>query len=103
MKNLVNLSGGALVLSDSFCSSVFKQSCFRLFEKASVTNSQGPPLAHLKMGFNAMMEVHVSKELRISGLIGPAISLAKKNTAMVSDIVISTSLCSTIMCYSPAS
>lgn len=73
MKNLANASGGIIVLSDSFCSAIFKQSLYRLFEKDLTTQN-------LKMGFNASLEVFMSKELKVSGLIGPAVSLQKKGT-----------------------
>ena len=73
MKNLANSSGGAIVLSDSFCSAIFKQSLYRLFERDSSNQS-------LKMCFNAALEIFMSKELKVSGLIGPAVSAQKKGT-----------------------
>lgn len=76
MKSLANYTGGNIVMSESFNTNIFRQSCQRIFLKDSFGN--------LCMAFNATMEVMVSRELRICGLIGPAISLAKKN-ASVSD------------------
>lgn len=73
MKNLANFSGGTIVVSDSFCSAIFKQSLYRLFERDSSNQ-------FLKMAFNASMEIFMSKELKVCGLIGPAVSLQKKGT-----------------------
>lgn len=51
MKALPNSTNGALVLSDSFTTSIFKQSFLRVFNK----DDQG----HLSMGFNATFDVQV--------------------------------------------
>lgn len=91
MKSLPNSTNGVIVLSDSFATSIFKQSFLRLFNK----DDQG----HLQMGFNATFDVQVSttcmhiynsnlilsqttKELKVSGLIGHAISAAKKSACV---------------------
>ena len=74
MKSLVNWTGGNIVLSDSFATNIFKQSCQRIFLK----DSNG----HLVMAFNGSMEVFVSRELRVAGLIGPAISLERKGPSV---------------------
>ncbi|KAJ1647773.1 GTPase-activating protein S23 [Coemansia erecta] len=76
MKSLVNWTGGHMVLTDSFVTAIFKQSFQRVFEKDEQDQ--------LMMGFNAMVEVQTTKELKVCGLIGPGISAAKK-TAIVSD------------------
>lgn len=78
MKSLVNTTNGYIVLSDSFTSSVFKQSFTRLFNK----DRDG----FLRMGFNATMEVHTTRELKVCGMIGPAVS-ANKKAACVGDTV----------------
>jgi protein transport protein SEC23 len=70
MKSLVNTTNGFIVLSDSFGMSLFKQSFTRIFNK----DEQGS----LKMGFNATLEVQTSKELKVCGLIGSAVSCNKK-------------------------
>ncbi|KAJ2999744.1 GTPase-activating protein S23 [Globomyces sp. JEL0801] len=70
MKSLVNTTNGFIVLADSFSSSIFKQSFTRLFNK----DRDG----FLKLAFNATLEVQTSRELKICGLIGPAISANKK-------------------------
>jgi protein transport protein SEC23 len=51
MKSLPNSTNGVIVLSDSFATSIFKQSFLRLFNK----DDQG----HLTMGFNATFDVQV--------------------------------------------
>ncbi|KAJ3056134.1 GTPase-activating protein S23 [Rhizophlyctis rosea] len=76
MKSLVNLTNGFLTISDSFKTAIFKQTFMRLFNK----DAEG----HLQMGFNATLEVQTTRELRVCGLIGPAIS-ANKKTACVGE------------------
>ena len=66
-----NSTNGAIVLSDSFATSIFKQSFLRMFNK----DDNG----HLQMGFNATFDVQTTKELKVSGLIGHAISAGKKS------------------------
>lgn len=51
MKSLPNSTNGVIVLSDSFATSIFKQSFLRIFNK----DDQG----HLQMGFNATFDVQV--------------------------------------------
>jgi protein transport protein SEC23 len=51
MKSLPGSTNGVIVLSDSFATSIFKQSFLRLFNK----DDQG----HLQMGFNATFDVQV--------------------------------------------
>lgn len=71
MKSLSNYTNGAMIISDSFSTAIFKQSFLRLFNK----DAQG----NLEMGFNATFDVQTTKELKISGLIGHAISANKKS------------------------
>jgi protein transport protein SEC23 len=71
MKSLPNSTNGAIIISDSFATSIFKQSFLRLFAK----DAEG----HLTMGFNATFDVQTTKELKISGMIGHAISANKKS------------------------
>ena len=52
MRSLPNSTNGVVVLSDSFTTSIFKQSFLRVFNK----DDQG----HLSMGFNATFDVQVS-------------------------------------------
>ncbi len=51
MKSLTNSTNGVIVLSDSFATSIFKQSFLRMFNKDE--------LGHLQMGFNATFDVQV--------------------------------------------
>lgn len=74
MKGLSNSTGGHMVLTDSFTSSMFKQSFVRIFEKDADDN--------LLMGFNASLEVLTTKELKVTGLIGHAVSMNKKSTSV---------------------
>ncbi|EEQ86379.2 protein transporter SEC23 [Blastomyces dermatitidis ER-3] len=74
MKGLVNSTGGHMVLTDSFTSSQFKQSFVRVFDKDQNDN--------LLMGFNASLEVLTTKELKVTGLIGHAVSLNKKSNSV---------------------
>jgi protein transport protein SEC23 len=74
MSSLSNLTGGNIVLSDSFSTNIFKQSVQRIFLKDSQEN--------LQMAFNGVLEVLVGRELKICGLIGPALSLNKKGPAV---------------------
>lgn len=76
MRSLPNSTGGVMILTDSFTTSIFKQSVQRIFSK----DENG----FLQMGFNASMDVLTTKDLKVSGLIGHAVSLNKK-TAFVSD------------------
>lgn len=72
MKTLCNYTNGYMVLADTFNSAIFKQSFMRLFLK--------DPEGHLIMGFNATLDVQTTKELRVCGLIGPAVSANKKSS-----------------------
>lgn len=74
MKNLANYTGGHILLTDSFTSSQFKQSFVRIFDKDANDN--------LLMGFNASLEVLTTKELKVTGLIGHAVSLNKKSSSV---------------------
>ncbi|KAK6355230.1 GTPase-activating protein S23 [Orbilia brochopaga] len=74
MKSLSNFTGGHMILTDSFTSSMFKQSFIKIFDKDANDN--------LQMGFNASLEVLTTKELKITGLIGHAISLNKKSSSV---------------------
>lgn len=69
MKSLSNKTGGVLLLTDAFTTSIFKQSYLRLFSK----DDDG----FLLMGFNATFDVKTSKDLKVSGLIGHASAGAK--------------------------
>lgn len=74
MRGLANTTGGHMILTDSFTSSMYKQSFARVFNKDADDN--------LLMGFNAEMEVLTTKELKVTGLIGHAVSLNKKSVSV---------------------
>lgn len=63
-----------MILTDSFTSSQFKQSFVRVFDKDAQDN--------LTMGFNASLEVLTTKEIKVTGLIGHAVSLNKKSNSV---------------------
>jgi protein transport protein SEC23 len=71
MRSLPNSTGGHLILSDSFTTSIFKQSLMRMFS----TDDE----ASLDMAFNATLDVKTTKEIKVSGLIGHAVSVANKS------------------------
>lgn len=74
MKGLPNSTGGHIILTDSFTSSMYKQSFAKVFD----TDANGD----LAMGFNASLEVLTTKELKVTGLIGHAVSLNKKSSSV---------------------
>lgn len=74
MRSLANSSGGNIVMSESFATNMFKQSCQRIFLK----DQQG----NLQMAFNGTISVLTSRELKVCGLIGPAVSAAKKGSCV---------------------
>jgi protein transport protein SEC23 len=74
MKGLPNSTGGHMILTDSFTASMYKQSFAKIFD----TDAEG----NLAMGFNANFEVLTTKELKVTGLIGHAISLNKKSSSV---------------------
>ncbi|KAH8730026.1 transport protein-like protein sec23 [Phaeosphaeriaceae sp. PMI808] len=74
MRGLANSTGGHMILTDSFTSSMYKQSFARVFNKDADDN--------LLMGFNANLEVLTTKELKVTGLIGHAVSLGKKSVSV---------------------
>ncbi|KAJ1954019.1 GTPase-activating protein S23 [Dispira parvispora] len=72
MRSLSSHTGGHMVLSDSFNTAIFKQSFHLTFNK----DASG----RLAAGFNATMDVLTTKELKICGLIGQAVSAEQKGT-----------------------
>ncbi|EHB17677.1 Protein transport protein Sec23A [Heterocephalus glaber] len=70
MKCCPNLTGGYMVMGDSFNTSLFKQTFQRVFTK----DMQG----QFKMGFGGTLEIKTSREIKISGAIGPCVSLNSK-------------------------
>ncbi|XP_061761986.1 protein transport protein Sec23A [Nerophis ophidion] len=70
MKCCANNTGGYMVMADSFNTSLFKQTFQRVFTK----DVQGC----FKMAFGATLEVKTSREIKVSGAIGPCVSLHAK-------------------------
>ncbi|KAM0749280.1 putative SEC23-component of COPII coat of ER-golgi vesicles [Meredithblackwellia eburnea MCA 4105] len=71
MKSLSNFTNGFMILADSFGMKIFREGFLRVWEK----DERGD----LRMGFNATFDVQTTKELKVSGLIGHAISANKKS------------------------
>uniref|UniRef100_A0AAX7VW95 Protein transport protein SEC23 n=1 Tax=Astatotilapia calliptera TaxID=8154 RepID=A0AAX7VW95_ASTCA len=70
MKCCTNYTGGYMVMADSFNTSLFKQTFQRVFTK----DVQGS----FKMAFAATLEIKTSREIKVSGAIGPCVSLNAK-------------------------
>ena len=76
MRELVEATGGLVVLGDSFGQSVFKESLRRVFARYpdDVPHDGGT----MSMAFGASLEVLTSREFKVSGAIGPVTSLFKQ-------------------------
>ncbi|KAI0231612.1 Protein transport protein Sec23A [Lamellibrachia satsuma] len=74
MKYLCNLSGGHMVMGDSFNTSLFKQTFQRVFSK----DAKG----EFKMAFSATAEVKTSRELKVQGCIGSCVSNNLRGTSV---------------------
>lgn len=74
MKFLSTLTGGYIVMGDSFNTSLFKQTFQRVFAK----DAKGD----YNMGFNANFDMKVSPLLKVSGIIAPCISMNKKGPSV---------------------
>ena len=79
MKSLAEMTGGAIVMADSYQNAVFKKSFAKMFERDD--NGQ------LKLGTAATITVLNSKTFKVSGIIGYCTSL-KKKSSNVSDTVV---------------
>jgi protein transport protein SEC23 len=85
MKELVEATGGLMVLGDSFGQSVFKESLRRVFNRFAEDVPQDG--GQLQMTFNTSLEILTSNEFKVSGAIGPVTSLHKAS-ANVSEITV---------------
>ncbi|MEQ2269041.1 Protein transport protein Sec23B [Xenotaenia resolanae] len=74
MKCLSNLTGGHIVMGDSFNTSLFKQTFQRVFSK----DHNGD----FRMAFGGVMEVKTSREVKVCGAIGPCVSLHSKGSSV---------------------
>lgn len=83
MRELVEATGGLMVLGDSFGQSVFKESLRRVFIRNPDDGTEDA--GQMSMAFAATLEVLTSREFKVSGAIGPVSSL-KKHGPNVSDV-----------------
>ncbi|KAK6183455.1 hypothetical protein SNE40_010934 [Patella caerulea] len=74
MKFCPKYTGGHMVMGDSFNTSLFKQTFQRVFSK----DSKG----EFKMAFGASVEVKCSREVKVSGAMGPLVSLGVKGPSV---------------------
>lgn len=79
MDEVCRKTGGVIIMSDSFNTSIFKQSFLKFFSKEEDSD-------FLDFGLNATLEIKVESDLKIEGLIGNAksIKLNEKHRHMVS-------------------
>lgn len=75
LRSCIGSTGGLCALADSFGQSVFKESFRRLFRKYDDGHSDS---GNLLMGFGATLEVNTSRDFKVSGALGPCISLGKQ-------------------------
>uniref|UniRef100_A0A8C5HHS6 Protein transport protein SEC23 n=1 Tax=Gouania willdenowi TaxID=441366 RepID=A0A8C5HHS6_GOUWI len=78
MKCLSNLTGGHIVMGDSFNTSLFKQTFQRVFSK----DYNGD----FRMAFGGVLEVKTSRELKVCGAIGPCVSLNAKGSSVSENV-----------------
>ncbi|XP_061552811.1 protein transport protein Sec23A [Phycodurus eques] len=90
MKCCANNTGGYMVMADSFNTSLFQQTFQRVFAK----DVQGS----FKMAFAAMLEVKTSREVKVSGAIGPCVSLNAKGPCVSENEIGSGGTCQWKMC-----
>ncbi|VEL24989.1 unnamed protein product [Protopolystoma xenopodis] len=79
MRYLANYTGGHIVMGDSFASSLFQQTFRRVF----ACDANG----FLKSAFAGTLEVKTTRELKVSGCIGPCFS-ANMKTSNTGDLEI---------------
>lgn len=86
MRSLVDQTGGLVTMAESFTQSVFKESLRRVFKRYP-DDAPGSNAGAMSMGFAATLECMCSRDVKISGAIGPCFSL-KKKSPFVSDTVV---------------
>jgi len=80
LKHVVNRTGGVIVMGDKFNQSLFRESLRRAFRRhPDMPAADGVNVVPggLMMGFGANIEVIVSREIKISGALGPCASMSK--------------------------
>lgn len=75
MKNLAEKTGGYIVMQEEFNSEVFKESYKKLFNKDQTTDE-------LKLVTSAVVELFLSKEMKVNGALGNCTSLKKARPAV---------------------
>ncbi|CAL8298326.1 unnamed protein product [Arctogadus glacialis] len=90
MKCCPNHTGGYMVMADSFNTSLFKQTFQRVFAK----DEQGA----FKMAFAATLEIKTSREIKVSGAIGPCVSLNAKGPCVSENEIGTGGTCQWKMC-----
>jgi len=81
MKSCVDLTGGLVVLADSFGQSVFKESLRRVFARHA-DDALPNDVGHLTMAFAGTLECITSRDYKVRGAIGPCSSLKKKSPSV---------------------
>ena len=83
MEKLCQLTGGTVVMTDSFSLMIFKQSFMKFL---NFTDSKGD---YIDRAFNSTLECRTTLDLQIMGLIGNATNLAPRNDPRYVDTIIS--------------
>jgi len=81
MRTCVEMTGGYVVLADSFGQSVFKESFRRVFARHADTAHEFDR-GELVMGLAGTLEIVASPEIKIKGAIGPLRTLNKKGPSV---------------------
>ncbi|KAI5406474.1 protein transport protein SEC23 [Lathyrus oleraceus] len=74
LREPIERSGGFMILAESFESDQFRKCLRHLFKH----DDEG----FLKMNFDATIEIVTTKDVKISGALGPCVSLKKKNASV---------------------
>lgn len=75
-------TAGCVVMSDSFATSIFKQSFYKFFLRQVIDLDTGDELEYLDMAYLGTLECRTTKDFAVQGLIGQAAGLPykKENT-----------------------
>lgn len=71
-RSMAEKTGGRIVLSDTFTTAIFQESLLGMFEKGA--------FGRLAMCFNGEIKIVTSRNIQVSGCIGPVLSLAEKSS-----------------------
>lgn len=81
MSSCIETTGGLCMLADLFSQSVFQQSLTRVFETYP-DDYRESDAGHLMMGFGANIDILTSRDVKVSGCIGPCISVKKASPSV---------------------